>query len=316
MKKWLRIIGSIVAAIGCAAFIGYMLSRLRWDDLASRMTPGLFAALAAATGLSMLAIPIGSWSWKVLLDDLGHKAEYRTLNAIMLTTQAGKYLPGNVGQHLGKVTLALAQGVPSMPLFISMAYELILLLLASSLVGILFGMVSGAGIEVLDHGHGAGFLWLIAAILAALAATPLLLRFINWAVRKLIMRNDIAFAGIARKATVRTVATVVAIDGSAYLVSGLGFTLLAMALSPDRHPDYLYLTAAYAIAWTAGFVIPGAPAGVGVRESILLMLLSTRMDGADASLLVLTQRIATSLGDVLCFAMGAFIMARIQRATK
>lgn len=316
MRKWLRILGSIIAATGCVVFVGYMLTKLRWADLAAHMTPGSFVALAAATGLSMLAIPIGSWSWKVLLDDLGHKAEYRTLNAIMLTTQAGKYLPGNVGQHLGKVTLALTQGVPSVPLIISMAYELILLLLASSLVGISFGIVSGAGLEILDHGHGIGFLWLGIAILAALVLTPLLLRFVNWTVRRLTARSDAASAGIAKRAGVRAIGSVVAIDGCAYLVSGLGFTLLAMVLVPDHNPGYLYLTAAYAIAWTAGFVVPGAPAGVGVRETILLMLLSSRMNGADASLLVLAQRVATSLADILCFAIGAFIMARIRRTKK
>ncbi|RYZ73723.1 MAG: hypothetical protein EOP91_04430 [Lysobacteraceae bacterium] len=314
MKKWLRISGSILAIIGCVAFIGYMAMSVRWKDLAAGMTPALALALAVATVLSTLAIPIGSWSWKVLLDDLGHKVRYRILNAIMLTTQAGKYLPGNVGQHFGKATLALAQRIPSIPLFMSMAYELILLLLASSLVGISFGLVSGAGSEILGRGHDTRLLWLGAAIIVGLAAIPLLSGLINWSARKLIARTG--GASVVGKASMGAMASVVAIDSCAYLVSGLGFTLLAMALAPGDHPGYLYLTAAYAIAWTVGFVVPGAPAGVGVRESILLLLLSTRMDAADASLLVLAQRIATSAADILCFATGALMMARIRRTNK
>ncbi|HYM85229.1 MAG TPA: lysylphosphatidylglycerol synthase domain-containing protein [Pseudoxanthomonas sp.] len=314
MSRWLRILGSIAAVCGCIVFIGYMAMSLRPQDLAGHLTPALAASLVIATLLSTLVIPIGSWSWKVLLDDLGHRTPYRTLNAIMLTTQAGKYLPGNVGQHFGKAALALAHGVPSAPLFISMAYELVLLLMASCVVGISLGLVSGAALDILGSGHGKRLIWLGIGLVAALAAIPLLLRLVNWAVHKLIARNGRAPAQRTSKAGIAAVTSVVAIDGCAYLVSGLAFTLLAMALAPEQHPGYLYLTAAYAIAWTVGFVVPGAPAGVGVRESILLMLLSRQMPGADASLLVLAQRIATTLADILCFAAGAFIMARIRRS--
>jgi hypothetical protein len=31
----------------------------------------------------------------------------------------------------------------------------------------------------------------------------------------------------------------------------------------------------YVIAWLAGFVTPGAPAGIGVREAVLVILLAT-----------------------------------------
>jgi uncharacterized membrane protein YbhN (UPF0104 family) len=61
-----------------------------------------------------------------------------------------------------------------------------------------------------------------------------------------------------------------------------------------------------------GFVTPGAPAGLGVREAVLLLLLAHGMGAANASLLILTLRIATTLGDMLCFVIGLAMMPRVR----
>ena len=50
-----------------------------------------------------------------------------------------------------------------------------------------------------------------------------------------------------------------------------------------------------------GFVVPGAAAGVGVREAVLVLILEQHL-GADAALLVaLALRVVTTLGDLLFF---------------
>ena len=61
---------------------------------------------------------------------------------------------------------------------------------------------------------------------------------------------------------------------------------------------------AMALAWLAGFLTPGAPAGLGVRESVLLIILAPAAGEASILALAALFRIVTVLGDGL-LALGA-----------
>jgi uncharacterized membrane protein YbhN (UPF0104 family) len=61
------------------------------------------------------------------------------------------------------------------------------------------------------------------------------------------------------------------------------------------------LCGSYVIAWLAGLITPGAPAGVGVRELVLLFLLGEQIPAADLLLAVVLGRIVTVVGDLLFF---------------
>lgn len=60
---------------------------------------------------------------------------------------------------------------------------------------------------------------------------------------------------------------------------------------------------AFALSWVGGYLVPGAPAGLGVREGILVALLSPSVDRALP--IVLGFRLATTLGDLLSFGLGS-----------
>ena len=97
--------------------------------------------------------------------------------------------------------------------------------------------------------------------------------------------------------------------GLAYLVffaaSGLiGYVLFAL-IAGDNASGYLAATmGAMALAWLAGFLTPGAPAGLGVRESVLLIILAPAAGEASILALAALFRIVTVLGDGL-LALGA-----------
>lgn len=68
----------------------------------------------------------------------------------------------------------------------------------------------------------------------------------------------------------------------------------------SSRPPMFAIGLAYLIAWLAGFVVPGAPGGLGVRESALVLLLSGGGDsGAFALGLGLGMRVVSTLGDVV-----------------
>jgi hypothetical protein len=87
-------------------------------------------------------------------------------------------------------------------------------------------------------------------------------------------------------------------------VSGLLFVgLIELLAGKSGSEGLLVLTVigAYVLAWLAGLVTPGAPAGLGVRELVLLFLLNGMIGAADLLLATVLGRVVTVCGDVLFF---------------
>jgi uncharacterized membrane protein YbhN (UPF0104 family) len=58
------------------------------------------------------------------------------------------------------------------------------------------------------------------------------------------------------------------------------------------------------LAWLLGLITPGAPAGVGVRELVLLGLLSSFVPQSTILLATVVGRLVTIGGDLLFFGWG------------
>jgi hypothetical protein len=55
----------------------------------------------------------------------------------------------------------------------------------------------------------------------------------------------------------------------------------------------------FALAWTVGLVVPGAPGGLGVFEAVLLLRLGGGLAAAPLLAVALSYRLVATLGDVL-----------------
>lgn len=90
----------------------------------------------------------------------------------------------------------------------------------------------------------------------------------------------------------------------AFFLCNLGIALALAdhltAAPVNLSPAIISLT--YLLAWIAGFVIPGAPGGIGVREGVLVWLLAGHTDTGIAFALALGfgMRIVTTIGDLVC----------------
>ena len=66
----------------------------------------------------------------------------------------------------------------------------------------------------------------------------------------------------------------------------------------------------YALAWLVGTLTPGAPAGAGVREGMLVVLLSPTMGEGGAGALAIMLRLVTTIGELLAWGVGMLIRAK------
>jgi uncharacterized membrane protein YbhN (UPF0104 family) len=68
--------------------------------------------------------------------------------------------------------------------------------------------------------------------------------------------------------------------------------------------------AIFSVAWVAGFLMPGAPGGVGVREGIIAIGLELFIAPGAALAVALLHRALSVLGDALTFALGVWMRHR------
>ena len=82
------------------------------------------------------------------------------------------------------------------------------------------------------------------------------------------------------------------------------------ALSQVNNLGLAYATSTFAFAWVAGFVVLGAPAGLGVREAVLIGLLSPAIGAPQAMILTILHRGLTITVDLIVGVSASILLAR------
>ena len=274
-RIWSRRAGTALAAIA-AAYVAVRFLRGEGDAA----PPGIPAVLwLCAAGLSVPyagAHALLALAWRTLLEMQGTGATAAWSMRTYGLSQLAKYLPGNVAHLASRQLLGASAGVPHAVLARSSLYEL-------------------AGLAA-------------AGVLLSLPALPLIDgRLVRWAAPPAAAAVVLAaLVAIRLKAGVRP-ARVLALHVVFLLTASLVFTSLLVLTVPDADRRFSWSAAggAYTAAWLAGFVTPGAPAGLGVRELVLVFLLDGRAAEQDLLTAVVLSRAVTLLGDTLFFAAAA-----------
>ena len=83
-----------------------------------------------------------------------------------------------------------------------------------------------------------------------------------------------------------------------WFLFGLPFRHMAIAVYPQiANLSWLEASSIFALAWCAGFVVVFIPAGIGIRESALTLLLANAMPVGAALSLALLSRVAWILAE-------------------
>jgi uncharacterized membrane protein YbhN (UPF0104 family) len=75
---------------------------------------------------------------------------------------------------------------------------------------------------------------------------------------------------------------------------------------------YWVCLAAICLPWAIGFVTPGAPGGIGVREATMVLILSQVMPPLESLLIPALMRMVTIAGDLFAFSLS-YVMFRLGR---
>jgi uncharacterized membrane protein YbhN (UPF0104 family) len=196
----------------------------------------------------------------------------------------GKYLPGKVWLLLGRFYLYQSKGKSKKAISIALYFETATVIMAAALIS-LMGLIFFKGIRPLYPGRELG--WLIVLFVPIfIALHPGFLEKIVNRILSRLRREPISLA-----ISYRDVLWILLICIWAWLVGGIGFYLFVSSIFP-LSPDYVpFLTASLAISSTLGLIALFAPGGLGVREGVLVFLLSGFIPGAAAVIVSVLTRI-------------------------
>jgi hypothetical protein len=208
--------------------------------------------------------------------------------AVYAVSGLGKYVPGKVGQPVLRMTGVAPYGGSLLLVGSSMAIEL--------LSWIALGGLFAASLLVLGEGELGDTLGAYALPVGVLSlVSVLVLATLDHARYPAFVRNVLR---LERPGPVLPLRTLVA-HAAHWSLWALHGVLLARAVGLSDLSQAFHATAFIVLAPIAGFLAVPMPAGVGVRESLIVLGLAPSVGAANALAVALLSRVATLSADVL-----------------
>lgn len=251
--------------------------------------------------MTVLAVGTTVLAWRVLLIGLGAHLPLRAAVRVFFVGQIGKYIPGSVWPVLAQVELSRDYGVGRAE---SASASLVVLALAVPSGGV----VAAATLPFVSASALRHYWW-------ALLAIPVFLVVLHPKVLSRLLA--LAARVLKRPALTQPLAMRHVLTAAGWLM--LGFLFYGVAtwlIGRDLHPKggdgrlILLSIGAYALAWTAGFLIIVLPAGAGVREAVLVLALSPALPKGPALLVAVVARLLATIADLIWAGIGFSLRPR------
>jgi hypothetical protein len=301
LAHWLQPIALLLAGVAILWFLWIQWPALRsyawaWD------ARWFGVACAAALASWLLEVNI----WRRLLADMGGGIPVPAGYRVWFLSAVVRYIPGNIWQPLSLTLYGKRYGnQPEAVITSVILYQVITLLAAAPIVVVYFTW--------LDHTSAAalwlvqlprGLVWVaLGPILLFLARPHWLTALLDWA---LVRMGRPPLQARLRTGTLLWAISVALVG---WLLWGITFMAITYAVADasviDRQAMALPLITAYPIAYAVGFLSLLTPSGFGVREGVLLLLLSPPLSAAVVTVIALATRIAIMVGELLLALLAA-----------
>ena len=256
--------------------------------------------LVLGVGFSLLSVVVNGLAWTVLLRWLGLRPRWEASVAHFMETNLRKFLPGGIW-HLAARVQALRRGTGGVELPQSAARSLLVVVLEPLLAAI-------AALALVGLGGWQGGLGL-AALLPLGLLIPRWLEPLLGLLERRKARDLAAELADPESAALAAAATAAPLPGYPWppllaelafvLIRFAGFACCVWAFDLQLSLSWTTWLSGFALAWTVGLVVPGAPGGLGVFEAVLLLRLGGGLAAAPLLAVALSYRLVATLGDVL-----------------
>jgi len=251
------------------------------SDDRTPLTPAGSAWLLLSAVLYVVSWLPSVWFWRALMRALSGRPDFAAAARAYYCGALGKYVPGKAMVLVLRGSLMNGRGCTGRTAAITAAYETLTMMGTGLLVGLVLAPLP-EGVPGRDQR------WLVpVVVLAVLSGLPVIARLLSWAVVKmsppdLVELDDAAPRdpeAVASRDRLVIPTWLVGAGCAAFLISwaiqglSLGVTLQAVD-QPLHWAEWPVWSGAMALSTSLGFAMLFAPAGLGVREGILLGILT------------------------------------------
>jgi glycosyltransferase 2 family protein len=296
-NKIIRIIGICIVALSFIyiIWIGYS----NWRDIRQTVSiqDKIIWLVIGILGY-MLILTLLALAWKRSLHLLGKDITYRDSYIVFNRSLISKYLPGNVFQYVGRFLLGRNIGISDTTLVSSIILETLIQVAASIILVLSFNIILGWVYKFNN------LTLVLSAVFIILSIVIILILKYSSKTRQWLFKKPwfIQIRTINVKSLLIGSIPILLIYFVFLLASGFLFWFLSITIFEINFSNSIPIfIGAYIISWTIGYITPGAPGGLGIREAILISILSPYMPGAKALSISIIFRLITIVGEVLIF---------------
>lgn len=228
-----------------------------------------WAILAIATGITLLAHIWAGWIWAWVLQDLNQPIRSSEFVQVYLKTNIAKYIPGNVWHYYGRILAAKNASISVEIATLSVLLEPLLMAAAALIIFLLTSQSIVSESTLYLH-----IIQLFCLLGVLCVLHPKFLNFGIAIVQRLKVKKSDSTP--TSTPTLQHYPWRPLLGELGFVVlRAFGFVLTLFALSPLYWNHIPLLLGAFSFSWLLGFIIPGAPGGLGVFEATAIALLQS-----------------------------------------
>lgn len=231
------------------------------------------------------------WAWYLITLKMGVALSFRETLASWFYSQLGKYVPGKVWLLLSRFFLYESKGKSKQGISIALYFEAVTVVLAAGLLSLMAIFFSDQGTSFTAWRSFQWFLLLLPIVLV-LIHPRVLEKMLNSILRRFKKPP------ISLPLSYLDILWILFICVLAWGVGGIGFYLFVDSIVSVSSKHILFLSGALAFSSTLGLMAFFAPGGLGVREGILVYLLSHVMPGPVAVIISILTRLWMTLIEI------------------
>jgi glycosyltransferase 2 family protein len=266
-----------------------------WQQVQQLSAPVVGLAFVAALCGVLCSLMV----WRAVLNDLGSRLSIADSSRVMFIGQLAKYVPGSVWQLVAQIELAADHGVPRGRTAVSVIVSSALMVCTGGVVAVVTLPIAGADAAT------SGF-WALAVvpIVVALLCPPVLNRLLRRLLR--VLRRRPLEQGVSWRGLVPSLCWALL----AWTFNGFMTYVIVARFAGHSASLFILCVGGFALSWVTGFLAVFSPAGAGVREAVMVAVLSTQTSTTVALTVALVSRALIVACDAVTGAAAGALVGR------
>ncbi|RKD32278.1 lysylphosphatidylglycerol synthase domain-containing protein [Thermohalobacter berrensis] len=289
-KKYIKYLGKIITGISLLFIIKSILS----FDIGFKLLlkPNVFLTIVVLAIVLSSSVLLNSLAWKKLIEMLS-SSELNILEIINIYAKSNvsKYLPGNVMHYASRNIIGSKYNIEQTNMFYSTILEIILKILSAFAIVIVF--VRNELLFAIKQLGDTIYLNInTLVILVFLMIIPIIV--LIYIKSKKMIDKKLKIQSLLFSFLIYTFIFFLNI-----------FVFLAVSIfivdCPIGNENIFYISGIYILAWLLGYLTPGSPGGIGIRESIMILMLSEIFNTDNIVFVSIIIRLITVLADLAAY---------------